>query len=225
MDSIRLIAVDIDGVLLVDTFSPVLRAMVVQRGGQYSRELERSMLSRNQREAARFVIDHLGLPVTEEELIAEYFRERAAFLATHHGGLLPGALAMLDALRASGAPLLCYGGLERRAVHPDFARCEGYFSEYLCTNAFRPGVKEIVARANLRPDQVLFLDDVNTVAEACRGLGCGFVGLPATEAWSWQRSDMAATGVRYCVSRPEEITPSMLEEIDHDVAGCFERRA
>lgn len=43
MKRAKLIAVDIDGVILKDTFSPVLFNLIKKRGGVYDRETERNI--------------------------------------------------------------------------------------------------------------------------------------------------------------------------------------
>ena len=41
MRTLRLIAVDIDGVLLEDTFSPVIRNFITKHGIEYTKEIEK----------------------------------------------------------------------------------------------------------------------------------------------------------------------------------------
>ncbi|KAF6625255.1 hypothetical protein MF628_005275 [Paenibacillus polymyxa] len=49
MNTIRLIACDVDGILLTDTFSPVLKSLVKKAGMPYTREIERNVFSRQDR--------------------------------------------------------------------------------------------------------------------------------------------------------------------------------
>lgn len=42
-NKIKLVAIDVDGVLLTDTYSPAIRSFVEQHGGVYTPELERQV--------------------------------------------------------------------------------------------------------------------------------------------------------------------------------------
>ena len=118
--------------------------------------------------------------------------------------------------------LICYGGLQEPQIHPDYALCRPYFSRYVCTNDFRPGLREIVRdHAHLQFEQVLFIDDVNTVAEEAKRLGCPFIGVPARNAWGWQYLDMQLTGVRFLVDGVKDIGLPMLQQLDRDVRSSF----
>ena len=217
MNTIKLIAVDIDGVLLEDTFSPVLHQLVTLYGGDYSRELERNVFSRNQRSAASYVQRQLGLTLSPDEIIRDYFRLREAYLQDHAGGVIPGALDFLQRMAELSIPMICYGGLAEEQIHADYARCRPYFSRYVCTNEFRPGLREMVQEvAHLDFEQVLFIDDVNTVAEEAKRLGCPFIGVPARHAWGWQYRDMQRTGVRFLVDGVKAIDLPMLQQLDRD---------
>lgn len=221
MQNIKFIAVDIDGVILEDTFSPVLRQLILKYGGIYSQDIERNVFSKNQKKAASYIIDKLNLNISAPELIAEYFVERDLYLATHAGGLMSGALDMLAILASFNLPMICYGGLERSQLHSDFSLCDCFFQDYICTNDFRPGVAEIITQASVRPNQILFIDDVNTVAETCKILGGAFIGVPPQHSWGWQKKDMESSGVTYYVSCLEEITNELLIEVDNDTSNCF----
>ena len=59
MKTIKLIAIDIDGILLEDTFSPIIRKFVSKFGVKYSRELERKIFSRPQKEAAEYLAKNI----------------------------------------------------------------------------------------------------------------------------------------------------------------------
>lgn len=222
MNTIKLIAVDIDGVLLQDTFSPVLHRLVTMYGGQYTRELERHVFSRNQLGAASYVQNQLGLSLSPREIIDDYFRLRDLYLKNHDGGLIPGALNFLQRMAELPVQMICYGGLTEEQIHADYALCRPYFSRYVCTNDFRPGLREIVQdHAHLSREQVLFIDDVNTVAEEAKRLGCPFIGVPARNAWGWQYLDMQLTGVRYLVDSVQNISLAMLQALDRDTRSSF----
>lgn len=215
---VRLIAVNIDGVLLNDTFSPVIRQFVVDLGGVYTAEVERALLSQPQLQAAAA----LGVPgATPEEVVAAYFCRREAYLQDHPVRLLDGAGALLGRLRATGTPLVCYGGLGRSHFDRHLASYTEYFDGpgYVCTDGFRPGVREIAEDVfDLRCDQVLFIDDVARVAEAARDLGAAFIGHPSTYEHSFQRRLMREAGVRHVVASLDAIDERLLRTVDAEVA-------
>ena len=214
---LRLIAVNIDGVLLNDTFSPVIHRFVVGRGGVYTAEVERAVLSQSQLRAAAA----LGEPGTPEEVVEAYFREREEYLRKHPVRVLDGVAPLLERLRATGASLVCYGGLGRAHFDRHLAAYAGYFDEprYVCTDAFRPGIREIAEDVfKLRCDQALFIDDVARVAEAARPLGAAFIGHPTTYEHSFQRQLMREAGVRHLVGSLDEIDERLLRTVDDEAA-------
>lgn len=214
---LRLIAVNIDGVLLNDTFSPVIHQFVVRRGGEYTAELERAVLSQPQIRAAAA----LGLPGRPEDVVEAYFRERGAYLVDHPVHVMEGAGALLTRLRATGAHLVCYGGLGRSHFDEHLGSYARYFDGpgYVCTDAFRPGVREIAEDVfGVRPDQALFIDDVARVAEAARELGAAFIGHPTTYEHSFQRQLMHRAGVRHLVDSLAQIDERLLRTVDAEAA-------
>ena len=219
--NICLFAVDIDGVILKDTFSPVLRMLIQRYGGHYTRDIERNVFSKNQYQAATYIIEKLGLEVEQDTLIASYFKLRDEYLSEADGGLVEGAEQMLERLSRYGVPMICYGGLELDQIHTDFNKCSQYFDKYICTNAFRPGMEEIIEMYNLTPKQVLFIDDVNTVAETCKSLGSPFIGVPPQHEWGWQDRDMVSTGVVYKLTSIKNLNAELINEIDENTNGCF----
>ncbi|NNJ08453.1 HAD family phosphatase, partial [Streptomyces sp. PKU-MA01144] len=52
---LRLAALNIDGVLLNDTFSPVIHRFIVSRGGAYTAEVERRVFSQPQHVASEYM--------------------------------------------------------------------------------------------------------------------------------------------------------------------------
>ncbi|HSX98587.1 MAG TPA: HAD family phosphatase, partial [Streptomyces sp.] len=108
---LRAAAVNIDGVMLNDTFSPVIHHFIVSRGGVHTAELERRIFSQRQSEAARVLAEAAGVAWSPEKVLEVYFRERAEYLERHGVRILDGALAMVGLLRSSGLRTVCYGGL------------------------------------------------------------------------------------------------------------------
>ncbi|MGI5439975.1 HAD family phosphatase [Streptomyces shenzhenensis] len=210
----RLIAVNIDGVLLNDTFSPVIHQFVTDLRGTYTAEDERALLSQPQLQAAAA----LAVPgTTPEETVESYFRRRKEYLKDHPVQVQDGARALLDRLRATGALLVCYGGLGRPHFDRHLASCAGYFDGpgYVCTDQFRPGIREITEDIfQLACHQALFIDDVARVAEAARALGAAFIGHPTSYEHSFQRQLMHETGVRHVVDSLDAIDERLLRTVD-----------
>ena len=90
LNSIKLIALDIDGVALKDTFSPIIYSLVKKWGHEYTADIERNVFSQSQNTAARYLIDTLKLALSERELLELYFNERKVFLETNDGGIIDG---------------------------------------------------------------------------------------------------------------------------------------
>ncbi|MFE2219737.1 HAD family phosphatase [Streptomyces canus] len=214
---LRLVAVNIDGVLLNDTFSPVIHRFVVSRGGVYTAQLERAVFSQSQLAAAAAI----GGEGTPEEVLEEYFREREEYLEDHPVRVLDGADRLLERLRGLGVSLICYGGLERSHFDRHLAEYAACFDEpqYVCTNRFRPGIQEIARDVfGLRCDQVLFIDDVARVAEAARSLGAAFIGHPSSYEHSFQEQLMREAGVRHLVRSLDEVDEPLLRTLDSEAA-------
>ena len=224
--SLSAIAVDLDGVLLRDTFSPILQRLVRRYGGHYSRQLEARLFSCTQRLAAQALIDELDLALTPESVIADYFACRAEYLIDHDAGLLPGAAAFIARLSRLDVRLICYGGLEEAQIDAAFAPCRPVFERYVCTDAFRPGVVEIVRDIlDEPPQQVLFIDDVNRVASAAQALGCPFIGITGDHPLPWQAEAMVQQGVRFRLDAVSQISDALLRQIARDPACCYLQRA
>lgn len=224
MKNIRLIACDIDGVLLKDTFSPILRGLTLRLGQEYTQEVERNMFSQTREEAMKFVMLKLGIRNKEEakKIYNMYFEERDKYLELHQSILMEGLDAFLKQMVSTGAKLVCYGGLEEEKIVEEFKPYLEYFDQYICTNDFRPGIKEITKDIySLEYNQVLFIDDVNTVAETAKSLNVPFIGVPSKEMWSYQKQDMMKTGVKYMVSSINEIDLTMLQKIDADIENIW----
>ncbi|MFF4020783.1 HAD family phosphatase [Streptomyces sp. NPDC001843] len=218
--TLRLAAVDIDGVLLNDTFSPVIHRLAVQQGVEYTPELERAVFSRPRLAAAQAFVQATGSSVSPQDIIDAYFAERDRYLRTHPVRVLDGALALLQRLRALGLQIVCYGGLDKSHFDRHLGTWASYFTgpRYICTNDFRPGIPEITRDVFGLPfDQVLFIDDVATVAEQAKELDVAFIGHPGSYAHGFQRELMQAVGVRHLVDS--------LSAIDEELLACVDREA
>ncbi|WP_030909789.1 hypothetical protein [Streptomyces sp. NRRL F-5126] len=219
--TLRLAAVNIDGVLLEDTFSPLIHRFVTRRGGTYSADVERSVFSQRQVDAGRALAAAVPREMTGEEALAAYFEERAAYLADRPVAVTDGAEALLRRLGAAGLDVVCYGGLAKSHFDEHLGRWASLFTPpgYICTNDVRPGLREITAHFGLRDGQVLFIDDVARVAEAARELGAPFVGHPSAFAHSHQAGLMRLAGVRHIVPDLGHIDGELLRTLDAEAAA------
>lgn len=120
MKNIKMIAVDIDGVLLEDTFSPILYRLAKKYHKTYSQELEVNTFSQNRQEAAIFLKSYFEKDSSLEMMIQEYFEERDRYLNGRNTTINSGVPQFLNMLKALEIPLVCYGGLEEGEIDPSF---------------------------------------------------------------------------------------------------------
>lgn len=218
MKNIRFVAFDIDGVLLNDTFSPVIKILVEKYGGIYSRKLERNVFSQNRTVAAKYLIQYLKLNMSENEILNLYFKERNNYISKFGMGLNDGAEKVLKELNETGLTLICYGGLSEEYYQRELAENTRYFDRYICTNDFRPGLKEITYDIyKVKNKEILFIDDVNTVAEEAKRFNMPFIGMTSSFDFSYQKEDMIRTGVKHIITNLREINLWLIEKIDEEI--------
>ncbi|GGQ66510.1 HAD family hydrolase [Streptomyces asoensis] len=220
---VQVVAVNIDGVLLSDSFGPVIHQFVVGRGGVFSAGLERAVLSQSQVGAAGVLGSVVpGLAgLGAEEVRRLYFREREEFVRRCPVRVEEGVGELLVRLRAAGASVVCYGGLRREHFDRYLGRFASLFDGpgYVCTDGFRPGVREIAEVFGVGCGRVLFIDDVARVGEAARDAGAAFIGRPSSFVHSFQRRLMAEAGVRHVVGSLGEIDERLLRVVDAEAAA------
>lgn len=218
---LRLAAVNIDGVMLNDTFSPVIHNFLASRGCAYTAEIERSIFSQPRVVAGRVLAEAVSEPMTGEEALDAYFAERARYVEVHPVHVNDGAVDLVERLRKLGLRTVCYGGLDRAHFDAFLGAHTALFDGhgYICTDAFRPGLHEIATEHfGLNGDQVLFIDDVAKVAEAARLLDIPFIGHPSHFEHSFQRQLMREAGVRHMVDSLHSIDEELLRAVDAEAA-------
>ncbi|WP_024871223.1 hypothetical protein [Tolumonas lignilytica] len=220
MHRIKLIAIDIDGVVLKDTYSPVLKKVIEKYNGVYTRELERNAFSRNRKEAAMYIANALNIKLTPTQLIGEYFKEREEYMTTHESGIEVGAVDFLRDIQELNTDIIFYGGLSESELHHDIKPCMKYVNEYICTNDFRPGINEISKMYGVQPSDVLFIDDVAFFAENAKKTNALFIGVPSHFPFSYQKEEMHHLGVQYMVDSISSISVEMIRDIDKN-GQCF----
>ncbi|EFO3921992.1 hypothetical protein DMO93_18900 [Escherichia coli] len=224
LKKIKLFAIDSDGVILNDTYSPAIKIFVESFGVSYSPLIERSVWGSPQVTAGHNLALACKLPYSGEKVIKDFFKTREEYLKKHPVEVLPDIESTLALLSSTGARITCYGGRNKEYSFDRFLKpFEKYFDKempYIDINSFRPGVYEIVKeKFNLNFDEVVFIDDINRVAEVCKALGTGFIRVPASMAHNYQREEMVRTGVKYMVNRFTDITDKLIHEVDEHLAS------
>jgi beta-phosphoglucomutase-like phosphatase (HAD superfamily) len=216
LGQIKAFAVDIDGVLVKDTFSPVIKRVIEKLGGRYSAAVEKNVFSQPQKKAAQFLRDYLNTEMTPQEILDYYFKERDLFINENpdKSRLMDGIEEFLALLRSYNARMVCYGGLDKKYFLAITGRYAKHFEDYICTNLFRPGIKEIVNDyLKMNYHEVLFFDDVNSVGVEAKKLGVPFIGVPSQESYGFQKADMKSSGIEYVVDTIKDIDAHLLERV------------
>lgn len=222
LKQLKLAAVNIDGVLLNDTFSPVIHNFIVSRGGEYTADVERSIFSQPQLVGGQGMANAARVPWTAQEAIDVYFKEREEYTREHPVELLDGAIDLLRRLRGLGLKTVSYGGLDKSHFDHFLGEHADLFDEpgYVCTNDFRPGLREITTEIfGLKYDEVLFIDDVARVAEVAKALDIPFIGHPSSFEHSFQPQLMRESGARHIVDSLHSIDEELLRTLDTEAAA------
>lgn len=96
---------DLDGTL-IDTeplYSRAAETILARFGKVYDFGIKRQIMGGGPLAGARFVVEHLRLPLSPEQYLAE--REALVRTACTTARPMPGAIALIDALHARGIPL------------------------------------------------------------------------------------------------------------------------
>ncbi len=218
---LKLAAVNIDGVLLTDTFSPLIHQFITGHGGRYSADVERRIFSQPQAIAGQAMADAVPQPMSGQQALEAYFAERETYLVEHPVQTVTGAAALLHRLRAAGLRTVCYGGLDKSHFDQHLGDYAVFFDDpvYICTNDIRPGIHEITQHFGVRHGEALFIDDVARVAEEAKRLGTAFVGHPSQYEHCHQAQLMQQAGVRHVVGFLGEIDAALLAALDREAAA------
>lgn len=106
-------AINIDGVLLTDTFSTVIYDFIVEHGGVYDEDTERAILSQPQSVGGAGMARATRRPWTSAEAIEKYFEKRSEYISRFPPEVIPGARELLQRLHAYDYSLIAYGGLSK----------------------------------------------------------------------------------------------------------------
>ena len=230
LKTIKMVALDIDGVLLEDTFSPVICHMVENVwGGEYTKEIERNVFSQKREIGGTFLMEKFNLYnryKSWKELFSEgYFPARDEYLKRSDvpKGKVEGFEIFLKTVKPLDLKLVSYGGLEKEHFYISLTESEQkYFDDdkYICTNDFRPGVEEIIKKIyNYDYKEVLFIDDIARVGEVAKGKGVPFIGIPSHFSKSFQREAMLEFGVKHIYNSIKDVNEGILRMIDEEAAA------
>jgi beta-phosphoglucomutase-like phosphatase (HAD superfamily) len=215
-NKVRAIAIDTNGVLLKDVYSGAIKQFVERHGGQYTPELERMVFGSPHAAGGHIMATACRLPWTSQETIDAFLAEQKQYAASNPVAINPGAIEFLERMQGKGLRITSYGGsVKEVAFDPLLQPYEALFDRvtpYVNMGAFRPGMKEIAADAmGCEFDEIVFIDDLNRVADVCRALGCGFIGIPGG---SYQQRQMIDSGVKYVLASLEQVDMALLTELD-----------
>ena len=178
---------DLDGTLL-DTeplYTLAAERVVARFGKVFDFGIKRQIMGGGPLAGARFVVEHLGLPITPEEYLAE--REvilREAFVTAR---AMPGAIDLIDALHARGIPLAIGTSSERAlcllklAAQPFGAR----FHTIACSDdpgvvSAKPAPDIFLAAARglgAAPERCLVFEDAPKGVAAARAAGMAVIAV------------------------------------------------
>lgn len=223
LSNLKVIALDTNGVLTNDVYSPSIKSFIESHGGEYTSDIERLVFGSPHAAGGHIMSVICGLPWTAEETIHAYLAEQKKSLESTPAMLSSGVRQLLETLSATGVSVTSYGGSPKSvSFDPYLSDYERFFDSrypYLNIGAFRPGMKEVARTFGCQFDEIVFVDDLNRVAEISRALGAGFVGFPGAV---YQRQQMRDLAVPYIVDSLSGIDEALLLEIDAKLAaGAF----
>ncbi|ECC4750359.1 hypothetical protein C5855_23535 [Salmonella enterica] len=221
LNKIKLVAVDVDGVLLTDTYSPAIKSFVELHGGVYTPELERLVWGSPHIAGGHNMSLACKLPWSAQKTIEAFFQHHAKYIESNPIEIVPGAEDFLKLLQELNVRVTSYGGRTKEYIFDKYmSSLKKYFDKdkpYIDTNSIRPGIMEITRDIfKLNFDEVLFIDDINRMAEVAKFYRTGFIGTPVT---AYQKKQMQETGVKYIVPSVKEIIKDILIKTDVELAS------
>ncbi|HAT2828853.1 hypothetical protein FMK81_26880 [Klebsiella oxytoca] len=213
---IKLVAIDVDGVILTDTYSPAIKSFIEKNGGIYNSELERQVWGSPHIAGGHNMALACKLPWSAQKTINEFFLHHNEYIKENPISIVEGAELLLKNLNQFNVKVTSYGGRTKEYVFDRYMpSLKQYFDKelpYIDTNTIRPGVKEITKDIfGFNFDEVLFIDDINRMAEVAKHFRTGFIGTPVTQ---FQKQQMTETGVKFILPSVMEITPEILTAVD-----------
>ena len=207
---------DLDGVLL-DTeplYTQATAAVAARFGKVYDWSVKRDCIGRGTLEAARIIVEALGLPLPPEALVHE--RERVLIELVARAPAIAGAEAFTRALAARGVPLAIATSTEAPLFAIKAAPHRGWlamFGAAVCGDDPRvarpkPAPDIFLAAADdlgVPPASCLVFEDSPFGVDAARAAGMPVIALPdpAMDRARYTRADAVVTGFA-------DLTPELL---------------
>jgi FMN phosphatase YigB (HAD superfamily) len=210
MKMIKLVAIDIDGPIIQDSFSEPIRLMIEQAGIPYTLEIEKHIFSRPRKEGAAYFSELTGKQWLESDYSKHFFDIINEYLKEHPIQLVDEIESFLIRLSKYNKKIISFGGMGKEYFEKNLFKISGYFDQYFDTNSIRPGIAEMLDEYKLEPQEVLFIDDVASFAEAALNFGTEFIGLPSTQ---YQKQLMNDISVQHIYSSVKDIPDSLLNEL------------
>lgn len=218
LGTIKYVFVHLDGVLLENILGEIVKGMVERWGGKYNAEAENNVFAQPQEHATSFFTRKFNLSLSHEEVLNVYYEERAKVERKIKIKKQKGFLKFLQLMHSLELKVVAYGGAPLEYFTKHTGKYLHFFSDvkYIRTHKMRPGIKEIAKGVyNLKYNQVLFIDEENTVALAARKYKVPFIGMPSFKK-GFQKEEMKKTNVKYLVRSLNEIDLTLLRKIDRD---------
>lgn len=177
---------DMDGTL-VDTepyWMDTEFAIAEEYGAPWSHELGEQLIGNELMTSARFIREHMGLPLTPEEVLERLLDGVVARVA-QHVPWRPGARELLLELAARGAPCALVTMSYTRFVAPILAELpDGIFAAVVTGDSVthgKPHPEPYLTAARLLdvdPADCIAIEDSNTGCRSAEAAGCTVLGVP-----------------------------------------------
>jgi HAD superfamily hydrolase (TIGR01509 family) len=182
---------DMDGTL-VDTEPYWIDAemqLAAESGGSWSHELGLALVGRDLMDSGRFIAEHMwsdgARPALEPAAIVEYLLDRVTAHLDREIPWRPGAVELIDDLRAHGVPMALVTMSYLRFVRPVLAALPpGTFSEVVTGDAVSRGKPDpepylkATRGLGVHPVGCLAIEDSDTGARSAESAGCTVLVVP-----------------------------------------------
>jgi pseudouridine-5'-monophosphatase len=205
--TIKFVIFDLDGVLL-DTeplYTRAIAHVAARYGKVYDWSIKGQCIGRGTLEAARVIVDALGLPLSPAELVRE--RDRTLLPLLAKAVAMPGAVAFTDAVAARGVPMAIATSSERAIFA---VKAEGHcawlarFSAVVCgddprVHSAKPAPDIFLAAAadlGAAPEACVVFEDSPFGVQGARAAGMQVVAMPdpAMDRARYSDADLIVSG-------------------------------
>lgn len=219
LKKIKVIALDTNGVLTTEIYSKSIRMFIEENNGIYTSDIERLVFGSPHAAGGHIMSVICKLSQTPEETIFNFLEFHKRRVSGIPAQLSDGVLDFLKLLKKFNARVTSYGGSDKSiSFDPYLNSLSSYFDTnlpYINIGNSRPGMSKIINEFHCDPCEVLFIDDLNRVADIAHILGAGFIGIPSG---FFQKEQMMKSGVSLIVDSLEEINESAIFEVDRKLS-------